>query len=277
MVDEQFQNDEALRLAAILIEKPLTWRQPSSGPPATYPVLRFVKFRAFIRAVTQFKSLVLLLKAGQWEDALILGRSLYELNVNLSALTGSPDAEAAAKRFVKFGKLQSMLLNQKRLTDYLNDARLESGAAEIVEYESQLAAIRSQLERDFADFADFRTAKGKWQESWSGENIEALAQRLAKDVGAQRGQSDYWVFRLGSLFTHNSPGSLLFVMRQDRETIDWNQFRAAIDNAGREGLRFFLHEASLCFVDIVGIAGDSIADYERTWFDDFALPLIDKM
>jgi hypothetical protein len=56
---------------------------------------------------------------------------------------------------------------------------------------------------------------------------------------------------------------LFLELPPDREMLDWTEFRAAIDKAGREGLRFFLGQASLCFIDIVGIAGDSIAEYER--------------
>jgi hypothetical protein len=276
MSDELFQNDEALGLADILIQKPLSWRQLVSGPSSA-PVLRFVKFRVFSRAVTQYRSLVLLLRAGQWEDALILARSLYELNLNLSEISGSadPGPEDAAKRFVKFGNFQSIRLEQKRLEDLLRDERLKSPASvEITDCEGKLAEIAAKLNRDFAEF---RTSKGKWRESWSGVNVETLAQRLAKETGGQGGQNDYYVFKLGSLFTHSSPGSLFFRLPRDRETIGWNEFRAALDNAGRTGLRHFLHEASVCLVDIVGIAGDAIAEYERKWFDEFAVPLLGKL
>jgi uncharacterized protein DUF5677 len=273
MLDESLPNDEALRLADILVEKPLTWSQPLSGP-CNAPALRFVKFRAFSRAVTLYRSFVLLLKAGQWEDALVLMRSLYELNLNLSEISCSPDPEDAATRFVKFGKFLLLRLDQKRLEDQLRDERLQSKAsAEIAEYEKTLADIASKLDRDFAEF---RNLKGKWRESWSDANVETRALRLAKMTGGQRGQNDYFVFRLASLFTHSTPGSLFFVLPQDREIPGWNEFRVALDKTGREGVRQFLYEASICLVDIVGIAGDSIAGYERQWFVEFVNPLLDK-
>lgn len=138
----------------------------------------------------------------------------------------------------------------------------------------EVADIGTRLDQDFWEF---RTPKGKWRESWSGANVDKLTQGVAKETGGQDGQSDYFVFKLASLFTHNSPGSLFFELPPDCETLGWNEFRAAIDNAGRKGLRFFLHEASVCFIDIVGIAGDSIVGYEREWFDEFALPLLQKL
>jgi Family of unknown function (DUF5677) len=218
---------------------------------------------------------VLLLKAGQWEDTLILARSLYELNLNLSEISSSADPEDAAKRFVKFGKLLLIRLDQKRLTDRVIAARLKSPASvDIADCNGKLAEIAVKLDRDFAEF---RTPKGKWQESWSGANVEELARRLAENTGGLAGRSDYLVFKLASLFTHDSPGSLFLELPRDRATIDWNDFRAALDDAGREGLRHFLHEASVCLVDIVGIAGDSIAGYERKWFDNFALPLLQNL
>jgi hypothetical protein len=266
--------DKVLRLADQLLEKPLSWTQPASAEPSNFPVLRFVLFRAFSRAVAQYNSLLLLLKTGQWEDAVILGRSLYELNVNLSKVCGDPDPEAAAKRFVKFGKCQLIRLDQRDITDRLRDARESQDASGIAAYEKKLADISAKLDQDFGEF---RTAKGKWQDSWSGANVNELAQDIAEDTGGKEGESDYFVYKLGSLFTHNSPGSLFLTLPPDRETLSWSDFRAAIDKAGWEGLREFLHEASLCLVDIVGMSGGCIAGYQREWFDEFALQLLEKL
>jgi hypothetical protein len=228
--DRSSEVDEALHLADTLIEKPLSWNQPLSGP-SNVPVLRFVKFRAFNRAVTQYKSLLLLLKAGQWEDALILARSLYELNLNLSEISCSGDPEGAAKRFVKFGKFLLQRLEEKRLTDRLNDAQLESQASlKITNCEKELADIAAKLDRDFGEF---RTPKGKWRESWSGANVDKLAQGVAKETGGQDGQSDYFVFKLASLFTHNSPGSLFRCRRTARHLPGMTFARRSIMPAAR--------------------------------------------
>lgn len=62
-------------------------------------------FRAFVCALRQYQSLVFLLQSGAWEDALILVRSPYELNVNLSEIATAQDPEERARRtFVTFGK-----------------------------------------------------------------------------------------------------------------------------------------------------------------------------
>src|SRR5947208_978795 len=105
------EDDEAFRLSDALVQKPALWSQ-SAPVPSDTPVLSFVKFRAFDRAVTQYRSIVHLLKLGQWEDALVLLRSLYELNMNLSEIGGSSDREEAAKKFVRFGKFQQLRLEQ---------------------------------------------------------------------------------------------------------------------------------------------------------------------
>jgi hypothetical protein len=199
---------------------------------------------------------------------------LYDLNVNLSEIGRSSNREQAAKKFVRFGKFQQFRLEQRRLEDQIRDetSKPTSSAQAIAECEQKLAALASQMDRDFTEF---RNAKGKWQESWSGVSVETLAQRLAKKQGARQGQSDYYVFRLGSLFTHNTPGSLFLGLREP-EAPDWNEFRAGVDDAGRDGLRQFLYEASICLVDIIGIAGDSIVGYKRRWFDESALRLLEK-
>jgi hypothetical protein len=275
MAETCFSDDEAFQVADALIEKPLAWCE--AGPALSdLPVLNFVKFRVFHRAVKQYLSIILLLRAGRWEDALVLARSLYELNMNLSEINCSSDPEQAAKKFVRFGKFQLLRLEQQRLEDQLRDEGLQAqpSALAIDECEQKLAAIASTLD---CDFAEFRNPKKKWQESWSGASVETLAQRLATNTGRQRGQSDYFVFRLGSLFSHNTPGSLFLVLPLDRDTPDWNEFCAVLDKAGRDGSRQFLHEASMCFVDIVGMAGGSIVGYERQWLDGFALPLLEKI
>ncbi len=270
--DKRSEEDESFRLADTLIEKPLMWSRPAPVPSGT-PVLSFVMFRGFDRALTQYRSLLMLLKAGQWEDALILARSLYELALNLSEISCSADPEQRARTFVAFGKFQRLRLEQKLLEDKLRDekSRAHPSAQEISECEGKLASTASALDRDFAQF---RTANGKWQDSWSGVSVVTLAQRLAKQTGAQRGQNDYFVFRLGSLFTHDTPGAMFLVLPHDRETADWNEFSAELDKAGRDGSRDILREASISFVDIVGMAGSFIAGYESKWFDELALPLL---
>ena len=278
MSDAQFQDDEAFRIAHALIEKPLTWSRSVPAASDT-PVLIFLEFRAFDRAVKGYRSFVQLLKLGQWEDALILARSLYELDLNLSKISCSPDPEQAAKKFVRFGKFQQLQLDCQSLEDELRHARLEPqpSARAISECQQKLTASISMLRRDFAEFRKPNVKKWKWQESWSGVSVETLAQHLADHTGGQCGHSDYWVFRLGSLFTHNTPGALLLPLSRDRETMDWNEFRVALDNRGRAGLRPFLYQTSLCFLDIVGMAGGSIVGYERQWFYEFAIPLLNQL
>ncbi len=275
MTELSFDDAQEIRLADNLIEKPLLWSRSSPAPSST-PVLSFVKFRAFDRATKQYCSIVQLLRSGQWEDALVLARSLYELNMNLSEINCSSDREQAARKFVRFGKFQQLRLEQRRAEDQLRDENLEPKpcAQTIAECEQKLTAIASTLNREFGEF---RGSKGKkWQDSWSGLSVETLAEHLAKATGGQRGQSDYFVFKLGSLFTHNTPASLFLTLRRDPEAADWKRFRESLEDTGRKGLREFLREASMCLVDIIGIAGDSIAGYERPWFDDFALPLLEK-
>ena len=264
---------EAFRLSDVLVKKPARWCQ--SGPvPSDTSVLNFVKFRAFYRAVTQYRSIVQLLKSGQWEDAIILFRSLYDLNVNLSEI----EREEDAKKFVRFGGLQIFRLEQRSLEDQLRDEKSKPlpSAQVITELEGELKIRASQLERDFAEFG-FRNPKGKWkwQDSWSGVSIEELSRRLAKKTGGQQDQNDYYVFRIASLFTHNTPAALLYGLNPPTVR-DWNQARGGLDEAGRNALREFLYATSVCLVDILGMAGDLIVGYERQWFDE-AIGILEKL
>ena len=250
---------QLFELADELTEKPRPWVE--SGPAADGS-FGCVMFLGFERALRQYSSIVELLRKGLCDDALVLVRSLYELNVNLSAVESEQDGE----KFLKFGKFQQARLMQQRLEDELKDAEDTGSAAEIKTARSKLNQLSSALD---AQFAEFRLPNGKWQKGWSRKTVDALASALARDTGAPRGQSDYWVYRLGSLFTHNEPGALLTGVNDDKLTADaWKYLRLKRDKASKQGLAPILHEASICFVDILGIAGSCIQGYERRWFDD---------
>jgi len=245
--------DELFQLADRLAEKPRQWVE--SGPAADGS-FGCVMFLGFERALRQYGAIVELLQKGLCDDALVLVRSLYELNVNLSALKSEEDAQ----KFVRFAKLQQLLLEKERLNDQLQDS-----SSYIAKCGQRLEAVESALK----EFAEFRTKKGKWQQSWSGLNVKGLAERTAQDTGANTGQHDYWVYGLGSLFTHNAPGALFLGVGDSQLNQEkWKELRAKRDHASRNGLPAILHEASICFVDIVGMAGPCIQGYERHWFDD---------
>ncbi len=246
-------------LADELTEKPRSWVE--SGPVADGS-FGCVMFLGFERALRQYSSIVELLRKGLCDDALVLMRSLYELNVNLSAVESEQDAE----KFLSFGKFQQARLIQQRLEDEVKDAEDTGNAAEIKTATSKLSQLSSALD---AQFAEFKLPNGKWQKGWSRKTVDGLASALARDTGAPHGQSDYWVYRLGSLFTHNEPGALLTGVNDDKLTADaWKELRLKRDKATKQGLAPILHEASICFVDIVGMAGPCIKGYERPWFDD---------
>ena len=147
-----FGDRKAFQLAEALIKEPVVWSRSVPASSDT-PVLTFVKFRSFVRAVKQYRSFVQL-KSGQWEDALVLARSLYELNLNLSEISCSLDPEHAARRFVKFGKFQHARLEQKRLEDALRDegANVQRSPKVISRCKQQLATAVSALERNFSEF-----------------------------------------------------------------------------------------------------------------------------
>lgn len=251
--------DELFQLADRLAEKPRQWVE--SGPAAD-SALSSVMFLGFERALRQYSAILELLRKGLCDDGLVLVRSLYELNVNLSAVKSEEDAE----KFLRFGKFQQARLIQQQLEDELTRAEREMDLRKSGEVRQRLKEHTSRLE---SEFGEFKLRKGGWGKSWSGESVETLAQKLARDTGAPRGQNDYWIYRLGSLFTHNDPGALLTGVNENELTADaWKELRLKRDKASRQGLAPILHEGSICFVDIVGMAGPYIQGYERQWFDD---------
>ena len=250
---------QLFELADNLTEKPRSWVEAG---PVNGRALACVMFLGFERALRQYTSIVEFLRKGFCDDALVLVRSLYELNVNLHAIRSEQDAE----QFIRFGKFQQARLIHQRLEDELKDAEETGNPAEIKTARSKLNQRSSALD---AQFAEFKLPNGKWQKGWSRKSVDALARGLARDTGAPRGQTDYWVYRLGSLFTHAEPGALLTGVNDDKLTPDaWKELRLKRDRASKQGLAPILHEASVFFIDIVGMAGPCIQGYERPWSDD---------
>ncbi len=250
---------QLFELADDLTKKPRSWVE--SGPVADGS-LGCVMFLGFERALRQYSAIVELLRKGLCDDALVLVRPLYELNVNLHAIRSEQDAE----KFIRFGRFQQARLIHQRLEDELKDAEETGNPAEIKTARSKLNQLSLTLD---TQFAEFKLAKGGWQKSLSGKSVEALAQGLARDTGAPRGRNDYWIFRLGSLFTHNEPGALVTGVNENKLSPEgWSDLRARRDQGSKQGLSPILHQASICFIDIAGMAGPCIHGYERPWFDD---------
>ncbi len=249
---------QLFELADELTKKPRSWVE--SGPVADGS-FGCVMFLGFERALRQYTAVVELLRKGFCDDALVLVRSLYELNVNLHGIK----SEDAAK-FIRFARFQQVRLLYQNLEDELKRAKQAGSDADVAAATSKLTRVSSALD---SEFSEFKLTKSKWKKPWFGQSVEVRAKELARNTGAPRGQSEYWVYRLGSLFAHNEPGALLIGLKEDKLSADgWKDLRLKRDEASRQGLSPILHEASICFVDIVGMAGPYIQGYERKWFDD---------
>lgn len=250
---------QLFELADKLTEKPRTWMEFG---PSSITAFACVMFLGFERALRQYSAIVELLRRGFCDDAVVLVRSLYELDVNLNAIESEQDAAT----FLKFGRFQQARLIDHRLEDELKRAEQSGQIAEVNIAKLRVAQLSSALD---SQFAEFKLPGGKWAVGWSRKPINALAKDLAQDTGAPRGQSDYWIYRLGSLFTHNEPGALVTSLNSEGLSADaWRDLRLRRDKASKQGLSPILHEASICFIDIVGMAGPCIQGYERPWFDD---------
>jgi hypothetical protein len=78
------------------------------------------------------------------------------------------------------------------------------------------------------------------------------------------------------MFTHVALGALFYEVPPERE-IDWSTFVTTPRVKGETAVPIVLYSASVCLLDVIGIAGRFIVGYEPKWFDDTALPLIGKL
>jgi hypothetical protein len=175
---QESRNDRAFRTAEAFLEKPLIW---ANGQPTASgnPTFDFVAFRLFHRGVRIYGATLLLLKAGQWEDAMILLRSIYELSLNLAQLSRSPDLQEGANRFIRFGKFEQARLEERRLKDQLASEcdKTEPSKDAIENLEKAVEATIAAWQTEFSDFS-FTDRKGRqrWESSWSRTDTANRAQ-----------------------------------------------------------------------------------------------------
>ena len=78
--------------------------------PTASTALDNLKVAFIVRALNQYRAIVLLLKSNHWEDGLILTRAPFELLLNVEELVHrAKDKEDAARRFFLFSYLQELL------------------------------------------------------------------------------------------------------------------------------------------------------------------------
>lgn len=157
----------------------------------------------FVRGTNALKSARVLLEHAHWEAAAMLVRQLFELLVNMEYLADRPDRRAAALDYARFGLLQKLQAERRRLEYEQQTGRsVDSG---------RLSQIQQWLKAGFADMQVRPRADGtlRWQTSWNRKTVKDLAAASPSRLRVTQYEQLYSTW---SEQSHAAPGALLDAM-----------------------------------------------------------------
>ncbi|MFF9490248.1 DUF5677 domain-containing protein [Streptomyces sp. NPDC014676] len=176
-------------------------------PHAEDPVVRF-DVEILMRGANSVKAVRALLEKGFWEHAVGIVRQLFELLVNMEYLAKQESREGATLLFSRYGMLQMILAQLRRMTYEEEKGR---------PVDTQLRAeLESLLQSDFTDFrAKSKEGPVKWVSSWCRRTTFELAEASPDPM---RTHHYNILYRVWSEEAHAAPGALIVNMfRQSEE------------------------------------------------------------
>ncbi len=231
--------------------------------PTASTALDNLKVAFIVRALNQYRAIVLLLKSNHWEDGLILTRALFELLLNVEELVHrAKDKEDAARRFFLFSYLQELLekLELRRYNVY--SGRLPA------EYAKELDAIEKSARRFFAPFA-FTDKKGRprWRTHWANRTVAELCQ-----LSPNKMQPHHYrlLYAKGSAFTHSAPTAVLAAHHPPPKSME--EFMCDVDDAEERNLRMVASFATLFFGEILVLIGERLPRFRPAWVAEVIVP-----
>jgi hypothetical protein len=204
-----------------------------STPHPDDPVVRF-DIEIVMRGANSMKAVRALLEKGFWEHAVGVVRQVFELLVNMEYLAKQGRREDATLQFARFGLLQMVLAQLRRMS-------YEKGKGRPVD-DKLFTELEQHLANDFTEFqANTKDGSVKWVSSWCRKTTAQLADASADPM---RPHHYNILYRVWSEEAHAAPGALIASMFRDdqdgwvEEAVAENESRSR--DAGAFALIFFL-------------------------------------
>ncbi|WP_147465293.1 DUF5677 domain-containing protein [Streptomyces sp. 1114.5] len=180
-----------------------------STPNSSQQLVRF-DIQILTRGANSLKAVRILLEQGHWEYAVGVTRQLFELLVNMEHLGERENRDEATLQFARFGLLQFLLAEQRRLSYDKEKGRPFNPL--------HLAEVEHHLQGNFTDFrANTKDGSVKWVSSWCRKTTADLANGSSDPMRPHQYQLLYKVW---SEQAHAAPGALIKeIFRDDAE--DW--------------------------------------------------------
>lgn len=231
---------------------------PSAGTALDNLQIAFI-----VRALNQYRAILLLLRSNHWEDALILTRALFELLLNVEELVyRQPDKEQAAQRFFLFSSLEHF-----RETRELRRYDIASGR-EPPDYAQALDQVEKMGRKAFAPFAYIdRKGRPRWRSHWANRTVADLC-HLSPD--RMRPHQHRILYSKGSAFTHSAPSAVLAAHAPP--TDDFDEFIRFAEAQEDRQLRMVASFSTLFFGDIMAQIGGRLPGFRPEWIAEVVVP-----
>lgn len=167
-------------------------------PNSSQQLVRF-DTQVLMRGLNSLKAVRVLLEQGYWEYGVVVSRQLFELLVNVEYLGKMPDREEATLQFARYGLLQFLRAEQRKIA--YDEEKSRPVNAE------HKAMVEQHLDQDFMDFrSNTKDGSVGWVNSWCRKDTAALAKESADSMRVY--QYDM-LYRVWSEQTHAAPGALI--------------------------------------------------------------------
>ncbi len=215
-----------------------------------------VKFATVLRAFNLYKSINLLLENDHWEDAAILGRSLFELLLNLEeVIRDEKTAEKRAEKYLRY-------LHLSKLLHYVNDKRYEINTGRTPkEEETRIAKIEKDVRIVFSEFVDKRRVLG-WSNSWCGKSVYKLTKDSGKPIRLAQYKLIYSYF---SEFSHSNPLATMTTIDLGKTTEEMEKFKQNKEEIERASMARVLTLSITWLLEILFIGKSEIPLFDIKW------------
>lgn len=246
---------EYFRVSEEVISRLHEWIDRQDIPvPQTF--LGIVKFAIVVRAFNLYKSINLLLENDHWEDAAILGRSLFELLLNLEEVVRDEQtAEIKAQKYLRYQHLSKLL-------HYINDKRYEINTGRTPKKEeTRITEIEKNTRIIFSEFVDKRRTS-EWSNSWCGKSVY----KLTKDSGKPLRLAQYkLIYSYFSEFSHSNPLATMTTIDLSETTEEMEKLKQNKEEIERASMARVLTLSITWLLEILFIGKSEIPLFDIKW------------
>lgn len=261
----------------LLYESVKQWLEGAKSLPER-PNYSDTQIGIVVRGFNQYGAIINLLENRNYEDALILTRSMFELLLTAEELVRQEavNPEKASIEFILFSGLQEYLrwrtgelyqIATGRATKETK-ARIKWFDAEARDWFSPFwcSIGKSQKKKDKKEKKSreiYEVEGGKWTSHWCSKKVWQLSDESENPMRKHQYET---VYRWGSSLAHATPHVIFSAsLPRTLQPTDKEEFRSCMDLKEEKGIRIAATLSSSFLIEIVVLFSDRFPDFDSDW------------